>query len=127
MEEGIGYLLDPVKIAAIKIKTPRPAFRAFLETVPGQAETEAEKEERLYQQSFDTAEWKATEDKRVKAEQQLEKDSEKRLVIILRLTDNNTNDSIHDFIKTSCDGMLSIEKANAVFSLVSTVHGPHSI
>ena len=42
MEEGIGYLLDPVKIAAIKIKTPRPAFRAFLETVPGQAETEAE-------------------------------------------------------------------------------------
>ena len=127
MEEGIGYLLDPVKIAAIKIKTPRPAFRAFSETVPGQAETEAEKEERLYQQSFDTAEWKkATEDKRVKAEQQLEKDSEKRLAIILRLTDNKINDSIHDFIKTSCDGMLSIEKANAVFSFVSTVHGPHS-
>ena len=73
MEEGIGYLLDPVKIAAIKIKTPKTAFRAFVETIPGQAEkTEAEKEERLYQQSLDTAEWKATEHKRVKAEQQLD-------------------------------------------------------
>ena len=116
-----------VKIDAIKIKTPRPAFRAFVETVPGQAETEAKKEERLYQQSFNTSEWKTTEDNRVKAEQQLEKDSEKRLAIILRLTDNKINDSIHDFIiKTSCDGMSSIEKANAVFSFVSTVHGLHS-
>ena len=132
MEEGgIGYLLDPVKIAAIKIKTPRPAFRAFVEMVPVQAETEAEKEERLYQQSFDTTEWKAIIDKRVKAEQKaiidkLKKDSEKRLAIILCLTDKKINDAIHDFIKTSCDGMSSIEKANAVFSFVSTVHRPHS-
>lgn len=126
MEEGIAYLLDPAKIAAIKIKTPRPAFRAFIESTPGQEETASEKEERLYQQSFDTAEWKATEEKRAKAEQQLEKDSEKRLAIILRLTDNKINDSIHEFIKTSCEGKSSTEKANAVFNFVSTAHGPHS-
>ena len=58
MEEGIGYLLDPVKIAATKTKTPRPAFRAFVPTTSGEAETDVEREERLYQQSFDTAEWK---------------------------------------------------------------------
>lgn len=115
-----------MKVAATKNKTPRPAFRAFIPTTPGETETDAEREERLYQQSFDTAEWKATEEKRVKAEQQLEKDSEKRLAIILRLTDNKINDSIHDFIKTSCDGMSSIEKANAVFNFVATAHGPHS-
>jgi hypothetical protein len=124
MEEDIGC---PVKIAATKTKTPRPAFRAFVPTLSGESETDAEKEERLYQQkSFDTAEWKATEDKHVKAEQQLEKDSEKRLAIILHLTDNKINDSIHDCIKTSCDGIPSVEKASAVFSFVSTAHGPHS-
>jgi len=57
-----SFKLDPVKIAATKTKTPRPAYRAFVPTTSGKAETDAEREERLYQQGFDTAEWKATDE-----------------------------------------------------------------
>ena len=126
MEAGISYLLDEEEVKQIQTKTPRPTFRAFVPTNPGDQESAAEKEARLFEQSLDIKEWERNESTRLKKEDQLQIDAEKRISILFKITDNKINDSIDDFIKSDCVGMTSIEKAQMVFDHIATVHGPHS-
>jgi hypothetical protein len=126
MEAGISYLLDEEEVQKIQTKTPRPTFRAFVPTNPGDEESTAEKEARLFEQSLDIKEWERSESTRLKKEDQLQIDAEKRISILFKITDNKINDSIDDFIKSDCTGMNSIEKAQMVFDHIATVHGPHS-
>ena len=127
MEEGISYLLDESEILKIQTKTPRPAFRPYVPMNPGDVETAAAREARIFEQNLDVREWERSESGRAKKEEQLHIDAEKRISILLfKITDNKINDSIDDFIKSECAGKSSFEMSQMVFEHIAIVHGPHS-
>ena len=126
MEEGISYLLDESEILKIQTKTPRPAFRPYVPMNPGDVETAAAREARIFEQNLDVREWERSESGRAKKEEQLHIDAEKRISILFKITDNKINDSIDDFIKSECVGKSSFEMSQMVFEHIAIVHGPHS-
>ncbi len=126
MDEGISYLLDEAEVHKIQAKTPRPSHRPYIPDNPGDEETAASREARMFEQSLDVKEWERSESCRFKKEEQLHIDAEKRISILFKITDNKINDSIDDFIKSECIGKSSFEMSQMVFEHIATVHGPHS-
>jgi hypothetical protein len=119
LENKISYLNKPSEVEAIKAKVPDPKFFAFIPSLNKRTEEPHEKEIRDMKNDVVKKLYTDALSRQISKLEQLQRDNEVRLAILLDLVDKAINDELHDYKKRTCAAM------NPEQHLLMT-HGPHS-
>ncbi len=110
MENKISYLNKPHEIEAIKAKVPDPKFFTFTPSLNNPTEEPHEKEIRDMKNDVAKKLYTDALSRQISKLEQLQRDNEVRLAILLDLVDKAINDELHDYKKRTCAASMSPEQ-----------------
>jgi hypothetical protein len=126
LENKISYLNKPSEVEAIKAKVPDPKFFAFIPSLNKRTEEPHEKEIRDMKNDVVKKLYTDALSRQISKLEQLQRDNEVRLAILLDLVDKAINDELHDYKKRTCASMNPEQQFESIFQHLLMTHGPHS-
>ena len=126
LENKISYLNKPHEVEAIKAKVPDPKFFAFIPSLNHPTEEPHEKEIRDMKNDVVKKLYTDALSRQISKLEQLQRDNEVRLAILLDLVDKAINDELHDYKKRTCASMSPEQQFESIFQHLLMTHGPHS-